>query len=303
MALRDFTAGTNADTASAARAVGRLVRQPRAADRDPVRYTRRRRLIELSLGIGFPIALLVLWQAASVNGWISRFNYPAPTDIVREMRDTFGGPVEREDWWIDIRISILERLLPGYIWGVAFGILFGVLMGMSRLLRATLEPTLNGLYTVPKLALISIFLIVLGFDNKPIIFVVAVTVFFFVWIQTQAAVASISPSYREAARSFGARRLQMFRHVILPASLPQIFVGLRVSAGVAVLTLIGAEFVFTPDSRGIGYRINYARTILDPKQAYVGLVVAGLLGVLFIWIIRILGRLASPWQRDDTIVG
>jgi sulfonate transport system permease protein len=174
---------------------------------------------------------------------------------------------------------------------------------MARLLRATLEPTLNGLYTVPKLALISIFLIVMGFDNKPLIFVVAVTVFFFVWIQTQAAVVSIEPSYREAARSFGSSRWQMFRHVVLPAALPQIFVGLRVAAGVAVLTIIGAEFVFTPDSRGIGYRINFARTILDPKQAYVGLVVAGVLGALFIWIIKILGRLASPWVRDDTTVG
>jgi sulfonate transport system permease protein len=287
----------------AGQAYAQVIRRPREADRDPVRYTRRRRIIELTLGIGFPIALLVLWQVASVNGWISRFDYPAPTDIIREMRDTFGSENERLNWWIDIRISIFERLLPGYLWGVVAGVGLGVLMGMSRLLRATLEPTLNGLYTVPKLALISIFLIVLGFDNKPIIFVIAITVFFFVWIQTQASVVSIEPSYREAARSFGSSRWQMFRHVILPASLPQIFVGLRIAAGVAVLTLIGSEFVFTPDSHGIGYRINYARTILAPKQAYVGLVVAGVLGVVFIWIIRILGRLASPWQREDITVG
>ena len=170
-------------------------------------------------------------------------------------------------------------------------------MGMSRLVRATLEPTLNALYTVPKLALISIFLIVLGFDNKPIIAVIAVTVFFFVWIQTQSAVTSIAPSYREAARSFGSGRWQMFRHVVLPASLPQIFVGLRIAAGVAVLTLIGVEFVFTPDQKGIGYKINNARTIFDPPQAYVGLVVAGILGVVFTFVIRLVGRFASPGRR------
>ena len=290
----DMTKAANVPTAGAARMMARL---PKAADRDPGRYGRRRRVLELTRGIGFPILMLVLWQAASVNGWISRFNYPAPTDIVREFRDT------SDDWWEAIRISVLERLLPGYVWGVLFGVLFGVLMGMSRIIRATLEPTLNALYTVPKLALISVFLLIFSFDNKPIIAVIAVTVFFFVWIQTQAAVMSISPSYRDAANSFGSGRWQMFRHVVLPASLPQIFVGLRIAGGVAVLTLIGSEFVFTPDSKGVGYKINYARTILDPPQAYVGLVVAGVLGVLFTFVIRILGRLASPWARDDSSIG
>jgi sulfonate transport system permease protein len=300
MDVNELTTSGKVPTAGSARTVPDAMRQieltPGAADRDPGRYNRRRRILETVLGIGFPIALLVLWQAASVNGWIDRFNYPAPTDIIREFRDT------SDEWWEAVKIS-LGRLVPGYLWGLVFGVLFGVVMGMSRLVRATLEPTLNALYTVPKLALISIFLIVLGFDNKPIIAVIAVTVFFFVWIQTQAAVVSILPSYREAARSFGSNRWQMFRHVILPASLPQIFVGLRVAGGVAVLTLIGAEFVFTPDSKGIGYKINFARTVLDPPMAYVGLVIAGLLGVVFTFGIRLIGRLLSPWSRDDGSIG
>ncbi|HEX7096334.1 MAG TPA: ABC transporter permease [Acidimicrobiales bacterium] len=276
-----------------------VVRRPRAADRDPGRYSRRRHIIELSLGIAFPIVMIVLWQAASVNGWIDRFDYPAPTDIVREMRDTFKEN-PKGNWWTDIRISV-ERMLWGYGWGVLIGLIGGILMGMSRVVRATFEPTLNALYTVPKLALIGVFLIVFGFDNTPLIVVIGVTVFFFVWIQTQAAMQSVPESYREAARSFGSNKLQMFRHVMLPAALPQIFVGLRVAAGVAVLTLIGAEFVFTPDSKGIGYRINNARQILDPKQAYVGLVVAAFVGVLFTTLIKFIGRVVTPWARDDAI--
>lgn len=276
-----------------------VARRPRAADREPGRYARRRRIIELSLGIGFPIVVLVLWQAASVNGWIDRFDYPAPTDIIREMRDTFKDN-PKGNWWTDIRISI-ERMLWGYGWGVVIGVIFGIVMGMSRIVRATLEPTLNGLYTVPKLALIGVFLIIFGFDNKPLVVVIGVTVFFFVWIQTQAAMQSVPESYREAARSFGTNRFQMLRHVMLPAALPQIFVGLRVAAGVAVLTLIGAEFVFTPDSKGIGYRINNARQILDPKQAYVGLVVAAIVGVVFTTLIKLIGRVVTPWSRDESI--
>ena len=88
------------------------------------------------------------------------------------------------------------------------------------------------------------------------IVVIAITVFFFVYLQTNAAVRGVGESFREAGLSLGAGRWQMFRHVIFPASLPQVFVGLRISAGVAVLTVIGAEFAYTPYSKGIGYRIN-----------------------------------------------
>jgi sulfonate transport system permease protein len=291
VALRDIGAAG----APTAKSATRMVRRPRAADRDPARYSRRTRIIEITLGVLFPVALLVLWQAASVNGWINRFDYPAPTDIIAEMRRTFKDNI-KGNWWDDIRVS-MSRLLWGYLWGSVLGIVLGVWMGMSRYLRATLEPTLNALYTVPKLALIGVFLLVFSLGNGPIIAVIAITVFFFVWIQTQETVIGIGESYREAAKSFGSNRWQVFRHVILPASLPQIFVGLRIGGGVAVLTLIGPEFVYTPDSMGIGYRINLARTVYDPVQAYVGFVVAAVLGVLFTLVIGLVGRLLSPWYH------
>jgi sulfonate transport system permease protein len=144
--------------------------------------------------------------------------------------------------------------------------------------------------------------LILGFGEEPIITVIAVTVFFFVWIQTMVAVVSVPGNFREAASSFGARRRQIFRHVLFPASLPQVFVGLRIAAGVAVLTLIGVEFVFAPGNAGVGYVINQGRQILLPRQTYMGIVVAALMGVIFISIIKVLGRVAAPWAESDTAV-
>ncbi len=137
----------------------------------------------------------------------------------------------------------------------------------------------------------------MGFDDTPLIAVIAVTVFFFVWIQSMAAVMSVSTQLQEAALSFGSSRWQLFRHVVFPASLPQIFVGLRVSAGVGVLVMIGSEFVFAPGAQGVGYRINNARTVFDPLQAYVGLVVSAVLGVVFVSLIKLLAYIALPWSR------
>jgi sulfonate transport system permease protein len=302
--MSDITA-TDTSTTAAATTSGRtarvLRRLPRSADRDPERFTRRRRIIELSLAIGFPVVMLTLWQIAAVNDWIDRFSYPAPSDIIAEIRRGFQDN-PKGNWWVDVGVS-LQRMLWGYFWGLLVGLFAGVTMGMSRTLRAMLEPTLSALYTVPKIALIGIFLIIFGFDNTPLIAVIAVTVFFFVWIQAMAAVMSVSEGYREAAASFGTSRWQMFRHIIMPASLPQIFVGLRVAAGVAVLTLIGIELVFAPGAQGIGYRINNARQILDPKQAYVGLVVAALLGVIFTGVIKWIGRLVTKWAPEDNAIG
>jgi sulfonate transport system permease protein len=277
-----------------------LKRRPGAADRDPGRYTRRRRAIGLTLGIVFPVALLALWQVAAVNGWISRLNFPAPTDIASEMRASFQDNPQG-NYWEDVGVSV-RRMLYGYGYGVAAGLFLGFTMGMSWLLRATLEPTLTALYTVPKIALIGVFLIVFGFKDGPIVAIIAITVFFFVWIQTMEGVGQVPDSYLEAARSFHSNPWQTFRHVILPATLPQIFVGLRVAAGVAVLTMIGVEFVYS-GTHGIGYRIQLARQTFDPKQAYVGLVTSALLGVTFTWVIKAIGWLAMPWLRGERQAG
>jgi sulfonate transport system permease protein len=297
-----LTIDPHVPTAAAARTVpGVLYRRPGRAEQDPAGHRRRRRTLEMTLAIGVPVALLLLWQVASTQGWINRTLYPAPSDVVRYSSKMFGdkpGGHMEDDLWKSV-----QRILWGFFWGSLLGLVFGVVMGMSRTIRAALDPTLSALYTVPKLALIGIFLLVLGFDEKPVIVVIALTVFFFVWIQSMSAVMSVAEGYREAARSFGASKWQLFRHVILPASLPQIFVGLRVAAGVTVLTMIGVEFVYAPGSKGLGYRINNAKQILDPRQMYLGVVLAALLGVVFTWIVRIIGRALSPWAPEDEAVG
>jgi sulfonate transport system permease protein len=275
-----------------------VLRTPGAAERDPVRHTRRRRIIEVTLAVAIPVLLIGLWQLAASEGWIDRILYPAPTDVITEGRRQFADFHYGHDVWVTVK-----RILWGFFYGSVIGIAVGLVMGMSRTVRAALEPTLSALYTVPKLALLPVFLIIFGVGEKPVIVILAVTVFFFVWIQTMASVMSVPEGYREAAVSFGVTRRQMFRHVILPGALPQIFVGLRIAAGVAVLTVIGVEFVFAPGFAGLGYRINNARQTFVPKQAYVGIVISAVIGVIFIWIVKRIGRALSPWAPEDNAIG
>src|SRR3954468_12748587 len=163
-----------------------VLRTPGAAEREPVHHARRRRLMELTLAIAVPVVLIALWQLAATEGWIDRILYPAPTDIISEGRRQFADFNYGHDVWVTVK-----RILWGFFYGSLLGVAIGLVMGMSRTVRSALEPTLSALYTVPKLALLPVFLIIFGVGEKPVIVILAVTVFFFVWIQTMASVMAV----------------------------------------------------------------------------------------------------------------
>ncbi len=143
----------------------------------------------------------------------------------------------------DVRGSWVLRIVAGFVLGVVTGVMAGLLLGLSRRAHAALDPFLSALYTVPKLALLPLLLLIFGLGELPNVLLVGMTVFFLVWITCMEAVMTIPESYREAARSFGAGRWSMFVHVIWPAMLPQLFVAMRISAGTACWLIIGVEFV------------------------------------------------------------
>lgn len=270
-----------------------VVRKPGFPELHPRRYRQRRRRLERSLAWGIPIGLVVLWQVASSRDWIDARIYPSPTDIVGTIEDLRDSGM----LWSTVGISA-RRVLLGFALGAGVGLIFGFTMGISRLLRAGLEPLLSALYTVPKLALLPIFLTILGFGEAPVVVLIAVTVFFFVWIGTMSAIMAVPDGYQEAARSFRVNRLQMFRHVLLPAALPAIFVSLRMAAGVSVLVLVGIEFVIGGD--GVGFLIDQGRRLFLLEQAYAGIVLAALLGFVFTSTVRLVGRALVPWDRSST---
>lgn len=272
--------------------LSQIRRVPGIAEIAPRRSNRRRRIVELTLAVLFPAILIGIWQAASSFDWIDSRLYPSPFEIVGKTRDLFSERDLASDVWISV-----QRILWGYFWGALSGLVVGVGMGMFRLFRRTAEPTLVAMYTVPKLALLPIYLTVFGFGETTVIALIATTVFFFVWLSAMAAVMAVPEEYREAANSFGANRLQLFGHVILPAALPQIFVGLRLAAGVSVLMLVGVEFVLGGD--GLGHVINGGRLLGLIEQTYVGIAIVAVIGVIFTALVRLAGRLVSPWSTED----
>lgn len=237
-----------------------------------------------------PIAALLLWQALVGWGVLDHRFFPLPTQVLRAL----WSLIRSGRLWHETSIT-LYRVGWGFASGAAGGIACGLIMGVSRLVRAFLDPIISALYVIPKIAVLPLVMLIVGIGDASKVAIVAIGVFFVVVINTTAAVLAIDPIYIEAGRNFGANRLQMFRHVILPGALPSIFTGLRIAAGIALITVIAAEFVEA--NRGLGYLIWQSWQTLVVENMYAGLVVVGALGVAFAALIAVAARLAMPWQR------
>lgn len=269
-----------------------LVRRPGPQELHPARTHRRRRTLEIALAVAVPLLLVLLWQLAAASSWIDERVYPAPSTILADGWDRAADGALWPDVW-----ATLKRVLGGYAIGTVAGYALGLLMGSLALVRAALEPLLDALYVVPKLALLPVFLNMFGLGEGPQIALVAATVFFFVWISTMAAVLAVPAGHRDAGQVFGASPWQMFRHILLPASLPAVLVGARIAAGVAVLVIVASEQIAAAD--GLGHLIFDSRALFQNDVMFVGIVCVAVLGVLFSEVVRIAGRLLTPWAPRD----
>lgn len=266
-----------------------LVRAPRRTAAEAVRAHRRSRMFDIVLAWTVPAVLFIAWQVAAWRGSIDVRFFPAPLSIWRRALEM----IEDGDLQHHVMVTS-KRVLLGFGFGTAVGVGMGLLMGRVRRVRAALEPTLNGLYTVPKLSLLPLLLLIFGIGETPRVLLIAITVFFFMWISTMSAVVAIPEGYSDALRTFGASRINTFRHVLVPAILPQVFVSMRVSAGVSILTVVGVEFVQASD--GVGYLIWHSWGTFLAKDMYVGIVTVALMGIVFTMLIQSIGRLLLPWQ-------
>ncbi len=113
-------------------------------------------------------------------------------------------------------------------------------------------------------------------------------------IATSAGVRTVREDYINGARSLGASRRQVFRHIIFPACLPDIFTGLRVSIGFTYTTLVAAEMV--AGVNGIGWMVLDASKFLQSDVIFVGIILMGITGVLLDWAVRAIERIVVPWR-------
>lgn len=244
------------------------------------------------LAVGAPLLLVALWESAVHVGILDARFFPPPSLVLVTLtRLVADGTIAHH------ALVTIARVVAGFAIGAAVGLAAGLLLGTIPTLRAALEPTISALYVIPKVAILPLVMLIFGLGEASKVAIVAISTFFIAVINTTAAVVGVEPMYLEAGRAFGARRLRMFRHVILPGALPVIVTGLRLALGTALIVVIAAEFVATQE--GIGFFIWHAWNTLRPEEMFAGFIVIALLGMLSYAAIRWAGRRMMPWLEDD----
>ena len=250
---------------------------------------RRRRTIELVLTLLAPALILLVWELLSRSKTIDPRFWPAPSSLWVTAREL----VLEDGLLTDIRVSTM-RIVAGFFLGAVPGVALGLLMGLFWPVRVFVMPVAAAIYAVPKIAILPLVIIAFGIGEFSKIFVVAISIFFLVVLNTMSGVLTIDRLYPDVARNFGANGLQVFLTVALPGALPAIFTGLRLALGFSLIVIVGTEFLAAKE--GVGYLIWQSYQTFAIKKMYVGLVVTGLMGWGMALLLDLIERRALPWN-------
>jgi ABC-type nitrate/sulfonate/bicarbonate transport system permease component len=170
----------------------------------------------------------------------------------------------------------------------------GLVVGRSPRVDAVVAPVVYLTYPIPKVVFLPVLLVLLGIGDASKVSLIALILFFQILVTARDASKSIPPDSVLSVRSLGAGRWDVFRHVVFPAALPEIFTALRISVGTAIAVLFFSETV--AGTSGLGWYILDAWSRLDYPAMYAGIVAMGLLGVVFYEVLELIERRVSRWR-------
>lgn len=247
------------------------------------------RWINIALGWSVPLLLIAIWQIAGSLGLLNPVLLPAPSVIWNELvAMTLSGELAS-----NLGISA-GRAFLGFILGGGLGLAAGVWIGFSYRAERLVDPSLQMLRTLPHLAIAPLFILWFGFGETSKILLIAKGAFFPLYVNTFLGIRSVDNKLFDVARVLEFSRWELIWKLIVPAALPNIFLGIRLSIGVAWLGLVVAELMGS--SSGIGYIINDARSFSLTSVVFVGIIVFAVVGKLSDSLIRWLEHRMLSWQ-------
>ena len=192
-------------------------------------------------------------------------------------------------------VVTLVRLGLSFVLAVVPGVVLGLLLGLLRGLRLALEPLLTAFYAIPKIALLPLIMLVVGVGERALVITAMLTGFLQMTVSTMGGVLAVERSVLEAGTNYGATGWRLFRHVLLPAALPEIFTGMRIGLGLTMVLVIAVEL--TAAQEGLGAFLWSAGQTLSAEKLFCGFMVIGVLGVILTYGLERLGDWLMPWHQ------
>src|ERR1041385_4705574 len=245
----------------------------------------------------FPLAVLVIWHFATYGRKFSLI--PPPSDVAIELYDlAFGGIWDDafSQTMLTHLLASLSRVYGGFAMACAVALPLGLMIGRLPLIRQLLDPTFQVLRPIPVTAWLPLALIIFGLGPRSAVFLVCLGAFYPVLINTIFGVRSVDPRLFEAASMLGCEGTAQFFKVVLPASLPAIFTGLRLGLGFAWVVIVVGEM--TGVQTGLGAIIMEARQLSRTEIVISGMIVIGIAGFISDRFVMWLGGRLLRWSPN-----
>jgi sulfonate transport system permease protein len=265
------------------------------ADGAPRQQAARRkwaRLARPALGLILPVTLAALWEFVVRMGWATGRLAPPPSVIFAEFVDLAqSGDLQRHT------LVTLGRVAAGFAVGVTAATIIGAAAGYSPLVRRLLDPSLQALRAIPSIAWVPLFVLWLGIFEASKVTLIAVGVFFPVYLGLLGAIQSVDRKLVEVGRAFRLSDIEMVRRILLPAVLPAYVISLRSGLGLGWMFVAAAELLGA--SEGLGYLLIDGQQLGKPAEIIAAIVAFAIVGKATDWLIA---AAAAPFLRWEDVV-
>jgi len=237
------------------------------------------------------LAVIVIWEI--VTAYLHMFKpviLPPPSTVLLSMIGMIGNG----EIFMHAGYSLM-RVLLGFAVAAVVAIPLGIAMGWVREISYIIDPIMEVLRPIPPIAWIGLALLWFGLGLNSAVFLVFIGAFFPILLNTVSGVRSVDKKLIEVAYTFGARDLEVLRKVVIPASLPTIFTGMRVGMGIGWMCVVAAEMVAV--KYGLGNLILEASNFLQTDRVFVGMITIGILGLIINVIFQLAGDRIFAWQK------
>jgi NitT/TauT family transport system permease protein len=242
----------------------------------------------------FVIGLLAIWELACIALHVPVFVLPRPSQVTVSLYNQFG-PIIDNAW------TTLLRTLLGFAIAVVLGVILGLAIGSSRLVYRGLYPVLVGFNSIPKVAVVPVFVIWFGIGTIPAVLTAFLVSFFPIAVNVATGLATIEPELLDVMRSLGAKKRKILQKVGLPRAMPYFFASLKVAITLAFVGTIISETVAA--NKGIGYLMMAATANFDTPLVFAGLFVIAVMGIVMYALFALVEQRMTFWaKRGDGLM-
>ncbi|MCU5304446.1 ABC transporter permease [Bacillus toyonensis] len=258
-------------------------------EKNSVKKVRKLNIKVLVRAITIPVIILIIWQLAGVFGLVTKTVLPTPLDIFLAFQEL----IKTGELFGHLSISVF-RAAAGFFIGGGLGVILGTIVGFSTRSEQYLDPSVQMLRTVPHLAVAPLFVLWFGFGETSKVLLIADGAFFPLYVNAFLEIRGVDSKLFDVARVLEFNKRKLITKLILPAALPNLLLGARLSLGVAWVSLVVAELMGSTE--GIGYIIMDARQFSNTDIVFVGIIIFAFVGKFSDSLVRLLEVKFLRWR-------